>query len=468
MNRKSPKTRSLVSRLLLAQGLPLAAFACALLAIGAWTAHSVVERTADRLLAGALQSIRESVTIRDGEVAADVSPWSLALLDGPERDAVFYSIRDGGTLVTGYADLPTLSSTHALEPAFADIVVRGVKVRMAQQSVSIPGRDRPIIVSIAQSLDSRSASQFELYRSLLLLPALLVALAGLLIWPAVNWGLRSLNRLVDDLSDRSAAPAASYGPLPVEFAPQELSPVIAAFNRLLSGLERSRASVERFSADASHQLRTPLSILAANLDLLERSERGWTPTERRLVADSRQAVSDMSRLTQQLLATARADAQQSRGSAELRRAVRHGALQAAEGKDGLCLRLPPEDIFVVGDEALIREQLNNLVDNAFKYGAPPVFIHVTRKEKDAVVTVWDHGEGVAVNGLGHLTERFYRASSDTSGGSGLGLAIVETLAQTQGGSLELQNRRRRSGLIATLQFSLAEPPEGSGGLSVQR
>lgn len=459
MTPRRPKTQSLVVRLLVAQGLPLAVFTAALLAIGAWTAHSVVERTADRLLAGALQSVRESVTVENGAVTADVSPWSLALLDGPERDAVFYSIRDGDTLVTGYPDLRTLPNATPQAPSFADMVVRGVPVRMAQQSVAIPGRDRPVVVSIAQSLDSRRASQFELYRSLLLLPSLLVVLAALLIWPAVNWGLRSLNRLIDDLAARSSASAASYAPLAVELAPQELSPVIAAFNRLLSGLEKSRASVERFSADASHQLRTPLSILAANLELLDSADRPWTPTERRLVADSRQAVADMSRLTQQLLATARADNRRTAGVAELRRAVRHGALQAAEARGvnarDLHIRLPTEEVLVAGDDALIREQLNNLTDNALKYGAPPVFIHVSVRAGEAVVTIWDHGPGTPPEGLARLTERFYRAEAGASGGSGLGLAIVETLARAQGADLDLANRRRGAGLVAKLTFRLA-------------
>lgn len=111
-----------------------------------------------------------------------------------------------------------------------------------------------------------------------------------------------------------------------------------------------------------------------------------------------------------------------------------------------------EEVFVAGDEALIREQLNNLTDNALKYGTAPVFIHVSVNVSEAVVTIWDHGPGTPPEGLSRLTERFYRAETGASGGSGLGLAIVETLAQAQGASLEIRNRRRRSGLVARLSF----------------
>lgn len=458
MSTGRPKTQSLVVRLIVAQGVPLAVFTAAMLAIGAWTAHNVVERTADRLLAGALQTISESVTVEDGRITADVAPWSLALLDGPERDAVFYSIRDGGDLVTGYPDLPTLVTTHTQTPSFADIVVRGVPVRMAQQSLVIPGRNRQVVVSIAQSLDSRRASQFELYRSLLLLPALLVVLAALLILPALNWGLRSLNRLIDDLARRSSAPTVSFAPLSPALAPDELSPVIAAFNRLLLGMERTTAGMERFSADASHQLRTPLSILAANLELLAQAKRPWTATERRLISDSRRAVLDMSRLTQQLLSTARSNAPQSNTQADLRRAVRRGALLAAEAHgisaSILRIRLPLEDILVRGDEDLISEQVNNLIDNALNYGAHPIFIAVRRSDEHATVTVWDHGAGVPPENMDRLTERFYRATRTDAAGSGLGLAIVNALAEAQGGRLRLENRQRGHGFVASLRFRL--------------
>ena len=96
MTRAPSKTsHSLVNRLLIAQVVPLTVFAIVLLGVGAWTAHRVVERTSDRLLAGAMQTILQSVSLDDQGVTVDVAPWSLALLDTPERDAVFYGIREG-------------------------------------------------------------------------------------------------------------------------------------------------------------------------------------------------------------------------------------------------------------------------------------------------------------------------------------------------------------------------------------
>ncbi|MFN3537467.1 MAG: sensor histidine kinase [Brevundimonas sp.] len=445
---------------MVAQVTPLALFAVVLLAMGAWTAQTVVERTSDRLLAGSMLTILETVSVEDDRVVVDVEPWSLALLDTPERDAVFYSVREGERLVTGYDELPILSDADTgPDPAFANLTVRGVRVRMAQRAILIPGRDEAVTVSVAQSLDSRRASLRELYRGLLILPGLLVVLAALLAWPALRWGLHSLHRLVESLARRSSVSATDFAPTPVELAPRELQPVLDAFNRLLASLERSTSGIQRFSADASHQLRTPLSVVSANLELLSDSKRSWSPEERRWLDDSRAAVSAMTRLVTQLLSTARADGAHPVGVADLGRSVRRvlSGLPTAVVTD-VRVRYPATPVQVRGDEGLICEQLTNLIDNARKYGAPPVFIQIKETGDVACIRVWDHGSGVSESDLERLPKRFFRGSTSAEG-SGLGLSIVEALAQAQGGSLTLGNRRSRSGLVARLDFQTAGDPE---------
>lgn len=452
---RAARPHSLVIRLLIAQVAPLALFAVVVLAVGAWTAHRIVADNADRLLAGALQTIRETVSVKEGAVIVDVAPWALALLDGPERDAVFYNVREGDRLVTGYVELPRLPQANTQAPVFADLSVRGVPVRMAQQQLAIPGRPALVTVSVAQSLESRRASLRELYRSMLLLPSLLVILAALLIWPALQWGTRSLNRLIDDLGRRRGA-AGDFSPAAIDLAPREFRPVLNAFNDLLAGLEASNANIQRFAADASHQLRTPLSVVAANLALLDTAEHPKTPRERRLLADSRIAVADMTRLIGQLLSTARADAARVQATADLGRAVRRGCQMARERRvlpaKALRVRVPNEPVLVFGAEELIAEQLFNLIDNAFHHGAAPVIVHVSSRGAARSVTVWDHGQGVDEAFLPRLTERFYRPQATLNSGSGLGLSIVQALAAAQSADFIISNRRRGRGLIGHLVF----------------
>lgn len=456
MSRARPaRPHSLVTRLLIAQVVPLAIFAVVVLAVGAWTAHRVVASNADRLLAGALQTIRETVSVADDRITVNVEPWALALLDGPERDAVFYSVREGDRLVTGYEELPNLPQAQADRPIFADLSVRGVSVRMAQQTLTIPGRDALVRVSVAQSLDSRRASLRELYRSMLLLPGLLVVLAALLIWPALQWGLNSLKRLIDDLT-RRPSPSADFAPTNVDLAPREFWPVLNAFNHLLARLEASTSSIQRFAADASHQLRTPLSVVSANLELLAGSSRPWTDQERRLIADSREAVGGMTRLVGQLLSTARADGARISSSADLGRAARRACQAAGERRKipegALRLRFPTEPVTVLGAEDLITEQILNLIDNAFHHGAPPVIVLV---QTTGTVCVWDNGPGVDAATLPYLTNRFFRLASTQASGSGLGLAIVHTLADAQGAQFRLHNRGvGRTGLVGKIDFEI--------------
>lgn len=456
---RRPRPHSLIKRLLIAQIAPLSLVAVVLLVAGSWTAHRVVERTSDRLLAGAMQAILETASVSNSQVTVDVSPRSLALLDSPERDAVFYSVREGDRLITGYAELPILPATDTDKPNFANLMVRGLPVRMAQQSIEIPGQPSPVIVSVAQSLDSRQASVRELNLSLLLLPGLLVVLAAFLVWPAIRWGLHSLKRLTEELASRSHAGATDFAPAPINLAPRELASALSAFNTLLASLERSTSGMQRFSADASHQLRTPLTVVAANLDLLAGSRRPWTKADRRLLRDSQDAIRAMTRLTHQLLSTARADSLPGTNCADLGQAVRC-AIQSMRylvtAPDAIHLRMPHGVGHVRGDVNLIVEQMTNLLENAIRYGASPIFVAVVPRGNMISITIWDHGPGVDETDLPRLSERFFRGRAPNQpGGSGLGLSIVLGMAKAQGAAFEIRNRERTTGLVVTLTYQSA-------------
>ncbi|MFT4255132.1 MAG: sensor histidine kinase N-terminal domain-containing protein, partial [Caulobacter sp.] len=193
---------SLVGRLLIAQVAPLALLGAALALAGALAAIKVVEKTSDRLLAGSVASIVAQIGSRDGEARVALPPWSLGLLDNPERDAVFYAVREGSRLVTGYEDLPRPPAPAPNETSFSYAQMRGYKVRMAQSTVMIPGVRDPVVVAVAQSLDSRHASVRDLLFNLIGLPVLLVVVAAALEAPAVGWGLAPLRRLAEDLTAR--------------------------------------------------------------------------------------------------------------------------------------------------------------------------------------------------------------------------------------------------------------------------
>ncbi|WP_172448549.1 sensor histidine kinase [Caulobacter mirabilis] len=453
--RRSPP--SLVLRLLVAQIIPLALLAAALAAGGAIVAHRIVERTSDRLLAGSVSAIVEQIGAENGQATVSIPPWSLGLLDGPERDAVFYSVRQGDRLVTGYSDLQAAAPPPPNEMRFRDGRIREMPIRIAETTVDVPGVADPIVVVVAQTLDSRRAGVLELLSGLIALPVLLVGGAALLIWPAVLWSLRPLDRLVRRLTDQSAGRRADYAPADLSRVPVEIAPVVRAYNGLLASLERSASALERFAPDASHQLRTPLSVITANLALLA-GRSGSRDESAALIQDSRDASARLNLMLKQLLALARAETAAASGQADLQEVVDQVVLDTARNHRHARLhrRLPASALTVRGDPVLLVELLNNLVSNAVNYGGGEVFLWAPPVGTDITVLVWDRGPGIAEADLAHLAERFYRGDQARGAdGAGLGLAIVHAISDAFGIAIEVQNRRRRKGLVVRLRFSPA-------------
>lgn len=449
-----PRPPSLVGRLLLAQIAPLALLAAALAVAGAIAAIEVVEKTSDRLLAGSVASILAQVSSRDGRAEVALPPWSLGLLDSPERDAVFYAVREGPRLVTGYDDLPRLEAPKPNETRFSYASMRGYRVRVAQSTVMIPGVSDPVVVAVAQSLDSRHASVRELLFNLIGLPVLLVAVAAALVAPAVRWGLAPLRRLADDLTARAQAPRPDLAPVDPAGVPSELSPAVDGFNRLMGSLERFTRALERFSADASHQLRTPLSVIIANLALLERAAA--TPRDKALLVDSRSAAANLLRVLSQFLALARSEAVAAEGQTDLKGLLREIQVETARAfpEVELLVRAPEAPCAARGNPVLVGELLRNLVFNACAYGGGKVRIAIVAQETSLRMVIWDHGPGVNEADLPQMFAAFNRGAAGRSlPGTGLGLTISRSVAERLGVQVAMRLRRPRPGLVAELRFA---------------
>lgn len=451
MRRRRPP--SLVARLLIAQVAPLALLGAALALAGALAAHQVVEKTSDRLLAGSVASIVAQIGAEDGRAKVALPPWSLGLLDSPERDAVFYAVRQGPRLVTGYDDLPHPPPPPPNETGFAYADMRGYPVRIAQATVMVPGVTDPVVVAVAQSLDSRRASVRELQFNFIVLPLLLVLVAAALVMPAVSWGLAPLRRLAADLTRRAQSPRPDFAPVRDLDAPAELSPVVAAFNHLMPSLERFTRALERFSADASHQLRTPLSVIIANLALVERSIA--TEPQKSLLKDSMAAAANLRQVLSQLLALARSEAAAVEGVSDLRLLVETIAAEVARDyPDVVFRRRLPETAVAAGNAVLVGELLRNLVFNACAYGRGGVSLVAAAKGADLVLTLWDHGPGVEPSEIGRIFSPFFRGKSrQETNGAGLGLAIVRSIAQRLDIAIAARTRAPRPGLVVELRFA---------------
>jgi two-component system OmpR family sensor kinase len=250
--------------------------------------------------------------------------------------------------------------------------------------------------------------------------------------------------------------------LPVEATGDELARLGATLNAMISRLETSFGALRRFTADASHELKTPLAVLRADV---ERAMHTPPTSTEHLVAleEALQETTRMADLVDSLLTLARAD----EGRFDLHRQpfqlepLVHDVFETAVilGEDaGLTVTLlGVENATILGDRIRLRQLFLNLVTNAIKYTSRGGTVEVSAKRKDGQVefSVRDTGIGIAAGDLPYIFERFWRADRARSrlserGGFGLGLAISQWIAQAHGGTLTVQSRLHRGSTFTVI------------------
>jgi two-component system OmpR family sensor kinase len=261
--------------------------------------------------------------------------------------------------------------------------------------------------------------------------------------------------------------------LPADSSSDELSRLGVTVNAMLARLENSFGALRRFTADASHELKTPLTVLRADV---ERAMHPSTTRTERMVAleEALQETARMADLVDSLLTLARADEGRfdiHRTPVELEpllREVFETAVILGEHA-GLTMELPAlESAIVMGDRTRLRQLLLNLVTNAIKYTprGGRVELTVNRRGHDEIaIAVRDTGIGIAAADLPHIFERFWRADRARSraserGGFGLGLAIAQWIVQAHGGTITVQSRLGR-GTVFTVTLPTARASEPS-------
>ena len=251
--------------------------------------------------------------------------------------------------------------------------------------------------------------------------------------------------------------------VPLTSHEDELRRLALTFNEMLQSLEVAYQGQQRFVADASHELRAPLTAIQANLELLERHRDMPEADRREAVSEASREAARLGRLVAELLALARADAGVAIRSqhVDLDR-VALEAVQEARHLAGGRRRVEIEKLDPVslsGDPDRLKELLLILLDNAVRYTPEQgvISLRLQRNGTHAEVGVSDNGLGISPEDLPHIFERFYRADparSNDPGGSGLGLAIARWIAERHGGSISIQSEPGK-GTRATVSLPLA-------------
>ncbi|KQM96831.1 sensor histidine kinase [Sphingomonas sp. Leaf25] len=452
----APRAIALRTRLLAAMLGPLALVAVVVALVGATLIADVVRRTNDRVLGGALGAIAETVEVERGEVTLDLPPAAFGMLENGERDNVYYRIAVGGDLLTGYADLPAPDPADLTTdvPRFRFATYRGQRIRIAEVRRALPAIAQPVVVQVAETLDNRAALTRRLVVALLVGELLLVGIAVLLLRPALGWSLRPLARLRGAVEARDGRALPDLSPLDPGPLPIELRPLATAFDRLLAQLDTATAATRRFTADASHQMRTPLSVLKLQVALARRGEAD-------ALDEIGDAVTRLERLLTQLLSLARAEEAGAAAPFEqvdLRKvATAVISRRIAQGIEaGVDLQLDAADdrsFVVAGYWSLLFEIVSNLIDNGIRYNARggTVTIALALTPDAVLLIVRDDGPGIPAADRARAFERFVRLGpADGPDGSGLGLAVVRSAAERMAASVELSDAQ--PGLCVTLRF----------------
>ncbi|QKS31279.1 MAG: Sensor protein QseC [Accumulibacter sp.] len=296
-------------------------------------------------------------------------------------------------------------------------------------------------VQVGQSIVLRDRAALEVAVQSVLPIVLMSPLLLLLLYYSVRRGLKPLDDLTADVAARSPD---NLMPLAGRHVPTEAQPLVVALNRLLFRLRATLDNERRFTADAAHELRTPLAVVRIQAQVAQRTADS---ADRQHALDQIVAGTDRAtRMVDQLLRLARLDplAQLPTSSeidlAELARRVL-AETPVPENRHGLRLQARGKPLSVSGDGELLEIVLRNLLDNALRYtpAAARITVFVRRENEELSLGVADDGPGVAADELPRLAERFYRGSDAGSEGSGLGLAIAQRIAELHGARFEAEN-----------------------------
>ncbi|WP_312316917.1 sensor histidine kinase N-terminal domain-containing protein [Stenotrophomonas sp.] len=444
---------SLRRTLTLYLGALLAVFAVALLFAARDYGQRAANRSYDHLLVSSALSIIDSVALVEAQWQVDLPYASLDLLSMAPEDRAFYRVFDAhNQTVTGYEDLPTPPRAPTDQPQLFDAQYSGEQVRfvVVSRRVSSPSTQVEVRVQVGQTRRAREALAQDMVNRSLIAIGVLSLLSLALVAFGVHRAFRPLVKVERELSRREPS---DLSPLDAR-VPREMDQMVAALNRFMGRLSSSNETLRAFMAEAAHQMRTPLAALRAQAQLAL-DDDDPEDMRRSLLAIERNAT-HMSRLLNQLLSDAsvihRSNLQRF-APVDLVDTVHqalHEALPQAGPVPRVQLAVGVTAATVNGDALLLREAIKNLIDNALKYGGPgDLQVALTAEGNRFILTIADHGPGIAPADAERVFERFARGEGAAAGGAGLGLAIVKRVVDSHGGHIDLSNRPS-GGLVATL------------------
>ncbi|MBA8878933.1 sensor histidine kinase [Phyllobacterium myrsinacearum] len=413
------------------------------LALAAWQYAGIAARDAyDKLLIGGTIQVAENVYMQGGVVTLDPPAAAFATLSA--YDLVFYRVTDPrGVVVAGYGDLaPKISSGNIRKGVvLTDDIYQGQLVRIAAigKQIDTDTGTGWVEIVVAQTLRAREALARDLAGKavgMIAIMSLLALIAGAI---SVRIALKPLTRIEREIAARKPDDLRAIRVTP----PYEIRALVSVLDDFMRRLADRIALMQRFIADAAHQMRTPLAELNAQVEILSNDA---DPKLQDQIQRLGAKVTELGNLTSQLLdhamvihraGTVRFDTIDLNA---LAKATLAQAVPLSFEREVSIAFVPSEnDLHILGDAISIREALTNLISNALRHGASTrLSVSVGQTDSEAWISVCDDGSGIPPTEQARLLTPF-EVGRGQSAGTGLGLTIAAEVAKAHGGELSFVN-----------------------------
>ena len=452
------KNRSLKAEMLFRLIIPLILFVILDGILSYFVTLHYVDEAYDRWLLDSAESLIQEIKVREGKVSIDLPDVALEIFKWDEGDKTYFKITSStNEVLAGDQSVPEPKKlkTDWSKPIFFNDKMYGESVRIVSMLITIDASSTKAYIHVAETLNKRRAMMIDTLLADVIPQIILILLTSIYLLTGLTKGLKPLHLLANKIAQRSSR---DLSPIPEQLVFLEVRTLTNTINELLEAHTKAIANQQRFIANAAHQLRTPLAglKLQAERALREKDIAAMKPALQQI----QNSADRMSHLTTQLLVLAKSEL--INGTYELvpvnlHQLAKHVCMEwvpkALNKGMKLAFESLDDELYVQGDEVLLRELLINLIDNAINYSDinGNIIVKLNSNPRPCL-TVEDDGVGIPESETNKIFERFYRIPSSTGNGCGLGLAIVKEIADLHNARIQLKKSEFKSGTRIDLIF----------------
>ena len=452
------KNRSLKAEMLFRLIIPLILFVILDGILSYFVTLHYVDEAYDRWLLDSAESLIQEIKVREGKVSIDLPDAALEIFKWDEGDKTYFKITSStNEVLAGDQSVPEPKKlkTDWSKPIFFNDKMYGESVRIVSMLITIDASSTKAYIHVAETLNKRRAMMIDTLLADVIPQIILILLTSIYLLTGLTKGLKPLHLLANKIAQRSSR---DLSPIPEQLVFLEVRTLTNTINELLEAHTKAIANQQRFIANAAHQLRTPLAglKLQAERALREKDIAAMKPALQQI----QNSADRMSHLTTQLLVLAKSEL--INGTYELvpvnlHQLAKHVCMEwvpkALNKGMKLAFESLDDELYVQGDEVLLRELLINLIDNAINYSDinGNIIVKLNSNPRPCL-TVEDDGVGIPESETNKIFERFYRIPSSTGNGCGLGLAIVKEIADLHNARIQLKKSEFKSGTRIDLIF----------------